>query len=389
MKPSRGTVLAGVFAGVAILAAVLLMEVLGTVVFAVTLAYVLYPVRRWAVERGLSQRWAAAATTTLAGIVGIVLISPVLFVVYQRRQEAIEFVQSLPDELPVTLGDMTYVIETAPLVDQATAFLTDLAVEVARAAPIITLEAIVLVLVTFGVLYRPQGIRQAVVGVVPQEYHDVVGALHRRTADTLQAIYVLQAATALGTFLLALLVFGGLGYESPVFLSVLAGVLQFIPVLGPSVLVLTLAAVEFTSGQVVDAVIITVIGLIVIGFLPDAVIRTRLAGYAADLPVALYFVGFVGGVLTVGAIGFVLGPLVVALLSELVSLLSAEAERGQGIDVDEVVASGSRGRSAGGGSRGSGVVGEVGDAVSGSESGDDEPVGDGGSRTGEESGDGG
>ena len=36
----------------------------------------------------------------------------------------------------------------------------------------------------------------------------------------------------------------------------------------------------------------------------------------------MYFVGFVGGLLTLGAVGFVVGRLVVALLAETVRLLS-------------------------------------------------------------------
>jgi len=53
-----------------------------------------------------------------------------------------------------------------------------------------------------------------------------------------------------------------------------------------------------------------------------AVIRTKLAGWTADLPVSLYFVGFVGSVLTLGLIGFIAGPLLVALLVESLVLLS-------------------------------------------------------------------
>jgi hypothetical protein len=41
----------------------------------------------------------------------------------------------------------------------------------------------------------------------------------------------------------------------------------------------------------------------------------------ADLPASLYFVGFTGGVLTLGAVGIIAGPLAIALLVEAVSLL--------------------------------------------------------------------
>jgi predicted PurR-regulated permease PerM len=67
---------------------------------------------------------------------------------------------------------------------------------------------------------------------------------------------------------------------------------------------------------------IIILGLGLIGFMPDAIIRTQLVSWAADLPVSLYFVGFVGGILSLGIIGFVAGPLIIALLVEVVVLLS-------------------------------------------------------------------
>ena len=62
----------------------------------------------------------------------------------------------------------------------------------------------------------------------------------------------------------------------------------------------------------------------VIGLLPDLVVRPQLASRQAKLPVSLYFVGFTGGVLTVGVIGVIVGPLAVAVLVETVELLGGD-----------------------------------------------------------------
>jgi predicted PurR-regulated permease PerM len=158
-------------------------------------------------------------------------------------------------------------------------------------------------------------------GLVPPEYRDVFHALNRRVRETLFGIYVLQAATAVGTFVVSLAVFAGLGYDAVFTLSVIAGVLQFIPVVGPSVLLGALAVADVAAGNVPRAVLVLTLGGVFIAIAPDAVIRPRLATWAAHLPMSLYFIGFTGGLLTVGAIGFIAGPLVVALLIELVNLL--------------------------------------------------------------------
>ena len=149
-------------------------------------------------------------------------------------------------------------------------------------------------------------------------------ALHERASRTLYGLYVVQAATGVATFGLALPVFVAFGYPSPIALATLAGVLQFIPVLGPSVLIAGLTGYELMLGDGMRAVGILVIGGLAIAATPDVLIRPRLAAETAALPSTLYFIGFVGGVLTVGAIGIIAGPLVVAMVAELATRLSDE-----------------------------------------------------------------
>ena len=322
VPPSRQTAVAATFLGLAAVTAAVLAEVLATVVFAVTLAYVLLPLRGAVARRGSSARVAAGAATTLASLVAVAFVLPPAFVLYQRRRAVVAVFESLPSVIPITVGETTVRVAVAPLIDTGREAVTGLALTVAAAAPVIVLKAVVLVLLVYGLLYRPAAIRTAATRALPDRYHDVLFALDRRAAETLRAIYVLQAATAAGTFLLGTVTFWLLGYDSPVVLGVFSGLLQFVPILGPSVVIGVLAVLDLLAGDVTGAVVVSVVGLVVVGFLPDAVIRTRLAEYTTELPVSLYFVGFVGGVLTVGAVGFVLGPLVVALLVETVVLLS-------------------------------------------------------------------
>ena len=322
MQPSRRTALAALLAGLLVLAAVVLESVLSTVVFAVTVAYVLYPLREWVSERGYPGRIAAGAAT-VAGFLGVVALAvPLSYVLYRRRRDLLEFVAAIPTEIVVDLGSMVYVVQTEVVFVTVQATLRTLAISLASAAPVIALKLVVFGILVYGLLLKPRAPRTALLRLCPGEYHDVVFALHRRTASTLRAIYVLQGATAVATFAVALVTFVALGYQSPFALAVVAGVLQFVPVLGPSIVVVALAVVDLVAGDTFRATIVLVVGLILVGFVPDAVIRPRLAGGATDLPVSVYFVGFVGGLLTLGAIGFVVGPLVVALLAETVRLLS-------------------------------------------------------------------
>ncbi|WP_324665611.1 AI-2E family transporter [Haloarcula sediminis] len=320
----RTYVLAGLFVLLVSLAMVSLSSVLGTVFFAITVAYVLFPLSEWFIDRGLSKRLAAAVSTAIAFVAGSLILVPLVAVLYRRRRDLFGFFQRLPDEVTVAVGEFSYPIDIQSWLVTARDAVAALAVDLASETPILALKGVLFAILVYALLWQPSAPGKVVFRTVPKPYHDIIQRYHRRLRSTLYAIYVLQAATAFGTFLMAWGLFTLLGYDGAFALAVAAGVLQFVPVVGPSVVILAIAAAEAVAGDAVGAVVITVLGLTLVGFLPDAVIRPRLARYTTGMPASLYFVGFTGGVLSLGIIGFIAGPVIIALLVEAVELLTAE-----------------------------------------------------------------
>lgn len=318
----RRYVLAVLFAAMVLVATALLWEVVATVFLAITVAYVLLPVRRRLSRRGANPRIAAALAALLAFVTVLAVAAPLVLVLYRRRGDLFELLRRVPETVVVEVGQFTYPVEVATVTAATREWLTDTAIAVARAAPVLALKLALFAFVLYALLLRPAAPREAIFSLVPPEYHDVVLALHRRTRDTLYAIYVLQAATSFATFVAALVVFALLGYNAAFAYAVVAAVLQFIPVVGPSVLVVGIGAIDLAFGAPTRGILVVVIGLVVIGFLPDAIIRPKLAERTADLPGSIYFIGFTGGVLSIGLVGFIAGPLAVALVAETVELLS-------------------------------------------------------------------
>lgn len=320
----RQLVLGALFVVIGMLTLMILFRVLGTVFFAITVAYVLYPVRRELCNRGAPRRIAAGVATAVGFLFALLIVAPLVYALYIRRGELLGFIRNIPPEIPVTVFEFTYVINVGRLLTQARQTVVSVAVSLASATPVIALKAFLFLLLVYGLLLRPGDIRRSTMRIVPGEYHDVTLALHRRVRDTLYALYVLQAATALGTFLVAYVVFWALGFDAAFTLAILSGLLQFVPVIGPSVLVALVAAGQALAGEVATAILVVVIGLVFVGFLPDALIRPRLASLTTGMPASLYFVGFVGGTLTVGVVGVIAGPLAVALFVEVVEIITQE-----------------------------------------------------------------
>lgn len=320
----RGRI-AAVLLGVIAFTAVMLTRVLATIFFAVSLAYVLYPFERRLADRGIPDRIAAALITTSAFLATVLLLVPVFLVAFRRRQVFVDFLSDLPEQLELVVLGMTYVVEVDAVVPVVSRVLQDVAVAIARATPVLAAKLFLFAFLLYATLLRPEGVRDAVFGVVPASHHDDVVAFHERVRGTLHGIYVVQAATAVLTFLIALVVFYLLGYRAFFTFAVLAGVLQFVPVLGPSLLVAGIAATDYLTGAPTRAVVVLVVGFVVIGALPDVILRPRLAHRTTGLPASLYFVGFTAGALSFGAVGIIAGPVVIALLLEAVELASAES----------------------------------------------------------------
>lgn len=326
---------------VSVVALYVLWEVVWTVFFALTFVYVLYPTRQRLVSHGTSPRVAAGALTAVAAGGVLALFAPVALVLYQRRSAIIDFFRTLPARIDLTVGGFTYVLELQSAVPAVRTSLSDLAVTATSVAPVLVMKLFLFAFLVYALLYKPGGVRSLVFRAVSEDVQTELLAYHDRIRDTLYGLYFVQAATGVLTFVLALPVFYLLGYDAFFSLSVIAGIFQFVPIIGPSVVVVSLAAVQVALGNAPQAALLLVLGLVVIGFLPDAVLRPRLAKYSAGMPASLYFVGFLGGVLTVGAVGIIAGPLVLSILVQTVKLVADGVDEAYAPSMDAADASGS------------------------------------------------
>jgi len=147
--------------------------------------------------------------------------------------------------------------EVASLVPIVRAATTDAAVGLASQVAILGMKLFLFAFLVYAFLLKPHAPGVAIRRLVPPGYHDVVSRYHERIRDTLYAIYVLQAATAFGTFVIGWIVFALLGYDAAFSIAVIAGILQFVPIVGPSLVVSVVAVVEVVGGDVGAAVLVT------------------------------------------------------------------------------------------------------------------------------------
>lgn len=136
------------------------------------------------------------------------------------------------------------------------------------------------------------------------------------------AIYVVHVGTAVITFILALPFFALIGFSDILFWSLLCAVFQLVPVLGPSLIMFSIAAYAFATGNNTAGTLCLAVGYPVVAVVPDVVFRPIMMGRKVKLSALLLLLGFIGGLMSVGAIGFILGPLLLVMLSEALVLSS-------------------------------------------------------------------
>jgi predicted PurR-regulated permease PerM len=137
-------------------------------------------------------------------------------------------------------------------------------------------------------------------------------------------------ALALGTLLTALcqgtligLAFAFTGLPSPVVFGVLASLSALIPLVGSALVSIPAAFVLLAHGRVGAAIFLVVWGLVVVS-LVDNIVRPLVVSGRAQISTLPVLLGLIGGLATFGAIGVILGPVVVALALALIQFAQEE-----------------------------------------------------------------
>ncbi|HVP95794.1 AI-2E family transporter [Methanoregula sp.] len=179
---------------------------------------------------------------------------------------------------------------------------------------LIAFKGIVLFLSFFLLLLKGTAIKERIFRHLPEPIKGYCDQLVPVTVDTLYVIYIVQFAIAALTFFIALPVFYLLGYGNIFFYSFLAAFCELIPILGSSVAFLIVGAYALALGDLRGLLIMIILGYVVVSALPEIYIRPVLVGRRVKINPVIMFVGLIGGLLTLGLAGFVLGPLIIVLV---------------------------------------------------------------------------
>jgi predicted PurR-regulated permease PerM len=166
----------------------------------------------------------------------------------------------------------------------------------------------------FLLLLKGETLKDWFMSRMPVPVQEQMPRIEKVTVDTLYAIYIVQVAIAVLTFFISIPVFYFLGYGNVLFYSFLAAFCELVPVLGSSVAFIIVGAYALALGDIRGVLILFVFGYLIVSAVPEIYIRPALIGRRVKIHWLIMFVGVIGGILTMGIAGFVLGPLIIVLL---------------------------------------------------------------------------
>ncbi len=149
----------------------------------------------------------------------------------------------------------------------------------------------------------------------------------------LEKFISMSRATLKGTIIIGIIqgTIGGLlfaftGVPSPVIWGVIMVILSIIPAIGSGLVWFPAGLIMLFTGNIWQGVTILAVGLILISFI-DNFLRPKLVGMDTQMHPLLVLFATLGGIITFGLIGFIAGPVIMALFLALWEIYAVEFKR--------------------------------------------------------------
>jgi predicted PurR-regulated permease PerM len=143
--------------------------------------------------------------------------------------------------------------------------------------------------------------------------------LVRRTHEVIFAAVYGHVFVAMVQGLLGGLAFLALGIPTPAVWGVLMGALSLIPMIGPAFVWIPAGAVLIATDSTVRGVLLLLFGLLVISTVDNIIRAVLVSGRARVHPLVVFF-GVLGGVLMFGAVGILVGPVLIVAAAALMEM---------------------------------------------------------------------
>ncbi len=325
----------------ALLLGLVVWPIISELFLAVVLAGVLWPLQQWLAARLRGHRGIAAGLLTFSVVV--VLVGPVTMLatlVIRDGSDGLRFVSEalhseevakLVELLPSSAGQFiddgiarlpNNLEEAIGQVDVGPGRAAAAVGAVVTATGSFLFHATLMLIALFFLLLRGDELIRWLDSVSPLgrgQSLELLGTFKRVSYSVIVAAVItaaVQAAAALIGFFIS-------GVPSPVFFAAVTFFFAFVPAIGAAMICLVAALLLLVTGHPGMAIFLACWGLLVVGLI-DNLIKPLLIRRGLEMHGAIVFFSLIGGLAAFGAIGLLLGPLVIALFLALLRIYARD-----------------------------------------------------------------
>lgn len=198
-------------------------------------------------------------------------------------------------------------------------------VDFIKSLPMIMLQIFVLIFSIYYFTKDGYKLNEYVFSFIPEEKQSYFNRMILEIKLVLKSIFYGHFLTGVIIGIMGAIGFYILGYDYALFLGILTGICQLIPVIGPWPIYTILFISDILSGNYIRAIIVLLFGF---GLsLSDMYIKPALSSKYIDIHPLILLLGFLSGPIVFGLIGFIVGPLILGITYAVIKAYKEEKEK--------------------------------------------------------------
>jgi predicted PurR-regulated permease PerM len=285
-------------------------------IWAVALAVALMPL-----HKRLSSRIKPALSAVLITLGFVFAILAVVSAAGSMIYADLEFIGSMVATMVTRFSRTTYAgflptftsDQLANMPDTLIQMLLQTLLSVTENPALLLLQVIILFLALSMFIYRGEEIWDSVTHNLPPKLSAAVDRLTVITENTIYSLIVIQISAAILSFILAIPFFTLLGYGHVLLFATMVGFAMLIPLIGAQLFILFFFIYMVSLGDIRSAVITLFIGYPLLSGWIDFYFRPVMMRRRVAVHPVIMIIGIFAGVPFMGFVGFILGPVLIAL----------------------------------------------------------------------------
>ena len=303
-----------------VLSALIIFPVLNMIVLGAILAYGVRPVAR-KIQSKLKYSSVSILLAIIVILIPIILL--IAYIVFELTGMLSVFLASnsvndinnalfaLDQYLPWTFDINSISASINSSMQEIGSYLLNYLVKAASSLMDITLDLFILICSIFYFVRDGDNCIEFIRSFVPDDSKKFFDDTIESIKDVIRSIFYGHFLTSVIIGIFAAIGYSLLGYPYGIFLGVVTGILQLIPVFGPWPIYWALFFIDVLSGNYPRAVVVLLFGFFLSSV--DMYIRPALSSHYADIHPLILLIGFLSGPLVYGIVGFIVGPLILGV----------------------------------------------------------------------------